>query len=210
MCGGTPTTANSAVCRGGLSPRVRGNLAAWMAAVLADRSIPACAGEPRKGRSLAPSSSVYPRVCGGTVRLIVQAGDCLGLSPRVRGNPGRIQPQCCGRRSIPACAGEPRKNPATMLRSSVYPRVCGGTWVRGWRTVRGVGLSPRVRGNRPDEALVIAQVRSIPACAGEPSRHTSQRTVTKVYPRVCGGTEPTRLRHSKSRGLSPRVRGNPR
>ena len=31
---------------------------------------------------------------------------------------------------------------------------------------------------------------------------------TRVYPRVCGGTRPTRSLMSSSLGLSPRVRGN--
>ena len=50
---------------------------------------------------------VYPRVCGGTHK-VVGAQPChQGLSPRVRGNLDhlRVGGGCQG--SIPACAGEP-------------------------------------------------------------------------------------------------------
>ena len=75
-------------------------------------------------------------------------------------------------------------------------------------------------------------LRSIPACAGEPSRPWRTQTVPMVYPRVCGGTrsrccpipacagEPAPNHRvyprvcggtppSATMGLSPRVRGNP-
>ena len=49
----------------GLSPRVRGKLAAAGMAAAADGSIPACAGETSVWREILPGSEVYPRVCGG-------------------------------------------------------------------------------------------------------------------------------------------------
>ena len=86
VCGGTARADGEVKRARGLSPRVRGNplstvvLGAW------DGSIPACAGEPTATLSVNNSSTVYPRVCGGTpVRPVAhQALD--GLSPRVRGN----------------------------------------------------------------------------------------------------------------------------
>ena len=50
----------------GLSPRVRGNLAGHVRRDLPGRSIPACAGKPRRGEKNAPMIRVYPRVCGET------------------------------------------------------------------------------------------------------------------------------------------------
>ena len=46
VCGGTPLAQRPAVRRAGLSPRVRGNLGNNFATTEAERSIPACAGEP--------------------------------------------------------------------------------------------------------------------------------------------------------------------
>ena len=52
-------------------------------------------------------------------------------------------------------------------------------------------------------------LRSIPACAGEPSVHSHQVSGSTVYPRVCGGTRCPAGRPPRRTGLSPRVRGNP-
>ena len=46
VCGGTDTNADQQQRSKGLSPRVRGNRATVTLEHLADRSIPACAGEP--------------------------------------------------------------------------------------------------------------------------------------------------------------------
>ena len=192
------------------------------------RSIPACAGEPRWSGSGRTLPRVYPRVCGGTytamngnvnvkglsprvrgnpeTRAMRQTG--IGLSPRVRGNPARAGCSAGSQGSIPACAGEPGITGAKPRRSSVYPRVCGGT---GRKFVGGgclCGLSPRVRGNHEISRRHAVSKGSIPACAGEPGRGTSISTAAGVYPRVCGGSE---FRIAKARevgGLSPRVRGN--
>ena len=71
------------------------------------------------------------------------------------------------------------------------------------------GLSPRVRGNRPDHRQVRPQVGSIPACAGEPLTYGFKTTARRVYPRVCGGTKLRIAMGRLTNGLSPRVRGNP-
>ena len=92
---------------------------------------------------------VYPRVCGGTPALPSWKEGCAGLSPRVRGNLARHFARTRRPGSIPACAGEPSVIMPNSGTSKVYPRVCGGTGgIRaGERTA--LGLSPRVRGNRP-------------------------------------------------------------
>ena len=71
------------------------------------------------------------------------------------------------------------------------------------------GLSPRVRGNQPQRPDIQASERSIPACAGEPLLVKVFNAGDLVYPRVCGGTETNPAERPSSRGLSPRVRGNP-
>ena len=133
-----------------------------------------------------------------------------GLSPRVRGN------QCANRirqdrgRSIPACAGEPRAFRYKTTEKPVYPRVCGGTETVGNKPEWKKGLSPRVRGNRLQQPQRYHLGGSIPACAGEPLELDSVQVVMGVYPRVCGGTGNARSRRPAHRGLSPRVRGNPK
>ena len=154
-------------------------------------------------------AQVYPRVCGGTYgksRIQVRIS---GLSPRVRGNRRRCRCRHGPIGSIPACAGEPTgaHDAATYLR--VYPRVCGGTRNRRRDIRHGLGLSPRVRGNRRRCKCRHGPTRSIPACAGEPTGAHDAATYLRVYPRVCGGTRNRRRDIRHGLGLSPRVRGNP-
>ena len=174
------------------------------------RSIPACAGEPAETWARSPWRWVYPRVCGGTTKAPDNIYHPGGLSPRVRGNPVHEDEEGQSERSIPACAGEP--SPLALRKAAiwVYPRVCGGTVQIAMSASLWTGLSPRVRGNRPDHLLQQFVVRSIPACAGEPLAWYRNRSQRQVYPRVCGGTRVGDPNLKASPGLSPRVRGNHR
>ena len=70
------------------------------------------------------------------------------------------------------------------------------------------GLSPRMRGNPFFLGGIATSSGSIPAYAGEPLERACAAANDRVYPRVCGGTKATPLSVSRSRGLSPRMRGN--
>ena len=70
----------------------------------------------------------------------------------------------------------------------VYPRVCGGTAGTLSLAPAPAGLSPRVRGNRGADSPAVLVCGSIPACAGEPPWGSVGGSITRVYPRVCGGT----------------------
>ena len=72
----------------------------------------------------------------------------------------------------------------------------------------GMGLSPRVRGNRLAAAGRWRLGQSIPACAGEPPARPACAGSRAVYPRVCGGTALLVTAGVDAAGLSPRVRGN--
>ena len=111
-----------------------------------------------------------------------------GLSPRVRGNQGAVGESQPGRRSIPACAGEPLYLIPCVCISTVYPRVCGGTPEKVDSSLVTEGLSP--------------------ACAGEPRPVPMFAPLASVYPRVCGGTNQYFYSVADGAGLSPRVRGN--
>ena len=169
VCGGTVARMSKSAAGTGLSPRVRGNLLGLQPRPFQAGSIPACAGEPSLGSDGCTGVKVYPRVCGGTADLASQILPPQGLSPRVRGNPHLPRPAQRRARSIPACAGEPATSGSTHTLSSVYPRVCGGTRSQKNRTDASPGLSPRVRGNPRIHRGFQHAVRSIPACAGEPS-----------------------------------------
>ena len=131
-----------------------------------------------------------------------------GLSPRVRGNPDASIAPAPDRRSIPACAGEPKNLKGRPVFAMVYPRVCGGTRKNYETGYDAGGLSPRVRGNQRPSPPRLRCKGSIPACAGEPVQSANRILVGQVYPRVCGGTGAVALRQRRAHGLSPRVRGN--
>ena len=188
VCGGTRHGQPGGGGVRGLSPRVRGNRRDRRLIMFLYRSIPACAGEPRDAIPLSVVPRVYPRVCGGTPVHLHPLYEQEGLSPRVRGNRRGCPSRRRWRRSIPACAGEPRGGGTGPYFGGVYPRVCGGTPSASSPRLYGAGLSPRVRGNRVRDSNAGACQRSIPACAGEPFRVITGRRRTWVYPRVCGGT----------------------
>ncbi len=139
---------------------------------------------------------VYPRVCGGAAKAVSSEPPPRGLSPRVRGSPLSLSTGDAVSRSIPACAGEPLRQPVGRQRDQVYPRVCGGARRCYGDYCRPDGLSPRVRGSL--KLLVGAQEY-------------------QVYPRVCGGASrewycvcggASCSMAGVSGGLSPRVRGS--
>ena len=208
VCGGTRRRGRRRPGRPGLSPRVRGNPGGAFRNALLGRSIPACAGEPHGEFASGRSGWVYPRVCGGTAEAYYNPDAVPGLSPRVRGNLIGGDVVDGQRRSIPACAGEPRTGVIAMRRGRVYPRVCGGTHVKITTASAGPGLSPRVRGNPIFQDDFVPSWRSIPACAGEPSARRPAPGRRRVYPRVCGGTVRGPMMLAMLAGLSPRVRGN--
>ena len=107
VCGGTSQAGSRITCPPGLSPRVRGNRAAASSVGVGFGPIPACAGEPWPSCRTGPERRAYPRVCGGTHRVWARAMIPYGLSPRVRGNLGKVHRSCRRRGPIPACAGEP-------------------------------------------------------------------------------------------------------
>ena len=73
----------------------------------------------------------------------------------------------CGRRSIPACAGEADFAKVSSDAIEVYPRVCGGSILLPGPNGTEIGLSPRVRGKPRPVNVTGGANGSIPACAGE-------------------------------------------
>ena len=128
----------------------------------------------------------------------------------MRGNRGASPLVLVAGGSIPASAGEPSAARATPCAGRVYPRECGGTGLGHQLFWPLWGLSPRVRGNHSRNALHPYVRGSIPASAGEPRSARRPRRTPRVYPRECGGTVEVAVDLGRARGLSPRVRGNPK
>ena len=101
------------VCRGGLSPRGRGNLHLRLLVRTPLRSIPAWAGKPQYDARRTQLHRVYPRVGGETDQSSASFLTQMGLSPRGRGNLCAVRHVVCIHGSIPAWAGKP---PTTCAR----------------------------------------------------------------------------------------------
>ena len=187
MCGGARRCAGACRrCIWKVYPRVCGG--AVLATILRkqprqNRSIPACAGEPRtRPPGCEPSAlGLSPRV-RGSLHTIHDTGlrTAIGLSPRVRGSHPLNRYVEILQGSIPACAGEPLPSANNSYGlSGLSPRV------RGARTASGSrypvpGLSPRVRGSHNHRPNHPDRTGSIPACAGEPPAASSQRAASWV------------------------------
>ena len=121
-------------------------------------------------------------------------GRFAGLSPRVRGNrrPARRHPPEEG---LSPRTGEPWCPPSE------------------WRG----RSSPRVRGNRQLSAVAMRSMAyggtrewlNEPRSTVRGNRYALSRDTHAVYPRAYGGTRITSPTTRNTRGLSPRVRGNP-
>ena len=188
VCGGTNLNDGLPFAGFRLSPRMRGNPIAGPIAHRREGSIPAYAGEPASRTNPTGASTVYPRVCGGTIGAVSKNSKQPRLSPRMRGN-RRVPPRSIPRQSsIPAYAGEPIAATLETMMFAVYPRVCGGTTAYNGAGRITQRLSPRMRGNPRTPCACSATWASIPAYAGEP-----EQAVQRV-----------RFDHR----LSPRMRGN--
>ena len=187
VCGGAVAAATWRLLRGGRSPRVRGSQVGHSGLHVRIGSIPACAGEPGQGAPRGRPSGVDPRVCGGASIPTMKDTPAKGRSPRVRGSQVLRHADAGLQGSIPACAGEPRAEPRWLGEVGVDPRVCGGAALTALTSERARGRSPRVRGSHKWVYPIFRDMRSIPACAGEPSARRAGCSDQKVDPRVCGG-----------------------
>ena len=142
--------------------------------------------------------------------MVVRLPGMSGLSPCVRGNPGRrcSGPACPG--TIPVCTGEPTPSSRRAWCCRDYPRVYGGTLIEEQKAMLDRGLSPCVRGNPITCSATCTSFRTIPVCTGEPPIPSRRRPWSADYPRVYGGTEAAPGAGAGAKGLSPCVRGNRR
>ena len=190
--GGTIRFRMSQAPSHGLSPPTRGNHAAETSGKDLAGSIPAHAGEPKICRPVPRPSRVYPRPRGGTRFGWRSLAELQGLSPPTRGNLRQADDFRNQVRSIPAHAGEPRRNRRQHQSDEVYPRPRGGTTPTRSASRSPRGLSPPTRGNLTCESPFNLILGSIPAHAGEPRAASAPCRRRRVYPRPRGGTNMTR------------------
>ena len=188
VCGAAERSRLSVIHCSGLSPRVRGSHGNLDLRYIVGRSIPTCAGQPPCATPLGRRTKVYPHVCGAAMWTFYSPCGSCGLSPRVRGSHERPTSEELTARSIPTCAGQPRRGQPNGDVGQVYPHVCGAAAVGPGRT--------------------SCSARSIPTCAGQPKHRRLRHNYPAVYPHVCGAAPCRDVQCLRLGGLSPRVRGS--
>ena len=105
-CGANPGLEGPRAWYYGSSPRMRGKRPCRHTGRVADRIIPAHAGQTTVPCSVVRSESDHPRACGANKRGIRTRKKADGSSPRMRGKP--VENRWCPRatRIIPAHAGQ--------------------------------------------------------------------------------------------------------
>ena len=171
------------------------------------RFIPARAGNINQISIQQPSSSVHPRTCGEHMLSAASRSTTSGSSPHVRGTFHASRYVAQSHRFIPARAGNMQLKSDVNGRLTVHPRTCGEHRSRVTSSSVVIGSSPHVRGTSSIAFALSAQVRFIPAragnivCARLPVRHTT------VHPRTCGEHRSRVTVSSVVIGSSPHVRG---
>ena len=145
--GGALTSRTPVMLSAGLSPHTRGSHLGPRTGRVLHRSIPAHAGEPRTGRCISGSRTVYPRTRGGAKDARFPWSGRLGLSPHTRGSPSIWTSGIARTGSIPAHAGEPPTDRDNPRSPEVYPRTRGGADLPDGAEKLDKGLSPHTRGS---------------------------------------------------------------
>ncbi|SBG99902.1 Domain of uncharacterised function (DUF2825) [Klebsiella pneumoniae] len=171
----------------GLSPLARGTRALRCIICQTIRFIPAGAGNTRY-YSPAP-------VVG------------IGLSPLARGTLNISSSNRTSIRFIPAGAGNTSLKTTGVKWTTVYPRWRGEHLQPKLNFGFVIGLSPLARGTLLDIPEHCADLRFIPAGAGNTNQAEYSINPTTVYPRWRGEHSSTPARRVRVSGLSPLARG---
>ena len=150
----------------GSSPRSRGTHISRRASISGWRFIPALAGNTLNGNWLATSPTVHPRARGEHGLALETGYTGVGSSPRSRGTRNAGSRVVCGKRFIPALAGNTRHQDGPTSGQPVHPRARGEHFSNRSSQVVKPGSSPRSRGTRSAAAGRCSTDRFIPALAG--------------------------------------------
>ena len=153
---------------------------------MADRFIPASAGNAAPKNWSMPIFAVHPRVCGERFWNFISIDNVIGSFPRLRGTLSVAVEQYEQVRFIPASAGNACWPFPLMISRPVHPRVCGERRAFAFPTNSGRGSSPRLRGTLLNVTLPAASTRFIPASAGNAKPWVFNSLSNTVHPRVCG------------------------
>ena len=174
---------------------------------MAERFIPAYAGNARDKNANRYGQAVHPRIRGERRVPVKEAPIAVGSSPHTRGTH-----VCngCGRaafRFIPAYAGNAECRGCACKGPTVHPRIRGERGLCHQVVECRVGSSPHTRGTHRRQRQARAARRFIPAYAGNAQYSRRPHRLATVHPRIRGERPPIALAPSLTPGSSPHTRG---
>ena len=175
---------------------MQGKRGGFGASVSCPRIIPAHAGQTPDTVKVLSSFADHPRACGangvwGTFNIRGH-----GSSPRMRGKPTDKFLIDIPVRIIPAHAGQTSTPSSLSNHCSDHPRACGANVSSDGMLSRCTGSSPRMRGKLVSRHAVDADVRIIPAHAGQTEQKALPHIFATDHPRACGANVLSKLRNA--------------
>ena len=152
---------------------------------------------------------VHPRAGGEHYAVTGLSDGVTGSSPRGRGTQSRSGSSRSSGRFIPARAGNTARTRATSSTTPVHPRAGGEHQAAARLEQVAGGSSPRGRGTRQTGREGRADLRFIPARAGNTTTPGAARTACPVHPRAGGEHAIQGPVNGGFSGSSPRGRGTP-
>ena len=166
-CGANVMVPSACMLMVGSSPRMRGKRAGHRLRPRPYRIIPAHAGQTTATRCPCESPADHPRACGANLTADDAHASTAGSSPRMRGKHLFDAFRVRGGRIIPAHAGQTRLSVVTRIVWADHPRACGANLHTVTPRSNMPGSSPRMRGKLARPCTSSADLRSIPAHAGQ-------------------------------------------
>ena len=191
----------------GSSPRMRGTL--HVVPIAEDRHgiIPAHAGNTNFDENTTNTRRDHPRACGEHRSFHSRHQPNMGSSPRMRGTHVLTIWDWASKGIIPAHAGNTDFDVYNILLDRDHPRACGEHTSSIKVAYQDEGSSPRMRGTRRRNVIVIGLLGIIPAHAGNTPRLHLPAAPNGDHPRACGEHPSIWNCGIKHAGSSPRMRG---
>ena len=194
----------------GSSPLARGTQDLDRLGYVADRFIPAYAGNSLDMCRSRCTFPVHPRLRGELKSSPESPGMYCGSSPLTRGTHiSRYRTQG-HQRFIPAYAGNSFPPLYLTERPPVHPRLRGELARGENKNLAAIGSSPLTRGTQIDHPDRILRTRFIPAYAGNSMNKWTMKPISSVHPRLRGELVWAPVVLVTFGGSSPLTRGTPK
>ena len=208
-CGENCTVWRLIESSGGTSPRVWGERRRPPPSSPPSRDIPTRVGRTRTQRARQDSSPGHPHACGENKYSGTGPMSITGTSPRVWGEPVRVDDRADVVRDIPTRVGRtwPRGWPPS--RETGHPHACGENGQTSSQFYAVNGTSPRVWGEQLLPAVFTREERDIPTRVGRTTVARSPTARATGHPHACGENSSGVSSIGIENGTSPRVWGEP-